>query len=373
MLSLMSARYRVRWRAPCFGWGALAFASLCACAAMFAWPSDIQADDEPNYQLETYGVGDEVYVRALAIDNRRGSLWVGTSHGVSEIDLVTADVRNTFTREDGLANEYVFAIGIDPRGHVWFGTNAGGTSTFLDGEWKTYFPMHGLADYWVYAFAADKSGKIWIGTWNGVNYFDPATEVMTTYRKELINIWVYGIAIDENERVWFGTEGGVSMFDGDRWRSWTHEDGLGAPNTQQMPPSDNTGLGTKSRHDLSVYVDSLESYNPNYVFAALHDNTGRGIWFGTWGGGVSLFDGKDRWLSYTEADGLAGNIVYSIAQEESGVLWFGTNKGVSRFDGETWTTYRHGMRAPHVYALAITDEGTIWAGTKGGVSKIWRQ
>jgi ligand-binding sensor domain-containing protein len=105
----------------------------------------------------------------------------------------------------------------------------------------------------------------------------------------------------------------------------------------------------------------------------LYDRTGKGVWFGTWGGGVSLFDGKEGWTSYSEADGLAGNVVYSIAQDATDALWFGTNKGVSRFDGETWTTIRHGLPAPHVYSIATADDGTVWAGTKGGVTKLWSE
>jgi ligand-binding sensor domain-containing protein len=349
----------------------LAVFSICIVAV--TCQESARAAEETLYRLETYGVGQGVYVRALAIDRKRGSLWVGTSVGALEIDLATADMRNNFTREHGLANEYIFAIGLDPRGHVWFGTNAGGASTYLDGAWKTYFPMHGLADYWVYAFAFDRQGGAWIGTWNGVNYLDTTSEKMTTYRTELINIWVYGIDIDDQGRVWFGTEGGVSMFDGKAWKSWTHDDGLGAPNIANKPQSTNTGLGTKSRHDLNVNVGSQESYNPDYVFATLYDRTGKGVWFGTWGGGVSLFDGKEGWTSYSEADGLAGNVVYSIAQDATDALWFGTNKGVSRFDGETWTTIRHGLPAPHVYSIATADDGTVWAGTKGGVTKLWSE
>jgi len=325
---------------------------------------------QPKYSMETYQVGRDVYVRALALDERRESLWVGTSAGAMEIDLATKDVRNVFTREQGLANEYIFAIGLDPRGHVWFGTNAGGVSTYLDGEWKTYFPMHGLADYWVYAFAYDKAGGSWIGTWNGANYYDPGTGEFTTYREELINIWVYGIDIDDKGRVWFGTEGGVSMYQNGNWRSWTHADGLGAANTGDLPQSPNTGLGTRSRHDLSVDVGDMESYNPNYVFAALYDPGRKGVWFGTWGGGVSMFDGTSNWLSYSQADGLAGNIVYSIAREDDGTLWFGTNRGVSRFDGKTWTTFRRGLPAPHVYAITVGEEGNIWVGTRGGVTRL---
>lgn len=349
---------------------AFCFAAVVGAAPAVAQQSAPSADGVPSYSMETYRVGKDVYVRALALDERRDSLWVGTSVGALEIDLATKDVRNTFTREHGLANEYIFAIGLDPRGHVWFGTNAGGASTYLDGEWEVYFPMHGLADYWVYAFAYDDDGGAWIGTWNGANYYDPKSGEFTTYRDELVNIWVYGIAIDEEGRVWFGTEGGVSMYQDGQWKSWTEEDGLGAPNVQDLPQSPNTGLGTRSRHDLSVDVGDQQSYNPNYVFATLYDPGRKGVWFGTWGGGVSLFDGESEWTSYAQPDGLAGNVVYSIAREDDGTLWFGTNKGVSRFDGENWTTIRHGLPAPHVYSLAIGRNGTIWVGTRGGVTRL---
>ena len=131
-----------------------------------------------------------------------------------EVDLASGKLRNTFTRKEGLANEYVFAVGLDRDGYKWFGTNAGGVSRYKDGKWKTFFPMHGLADYWIYSFAQQKNGDFWIGTWAGVNKVDGKTGKFSTYVKELVNEWVYGISVDAQDRVWFGTEGGVSMFDG---------------------------------------------------------------------------------------------------------------------------------------------------------------
>ena len=67
---------------------------------------------------------------------------------------------------------------------------------------------------------------------------------------------------------------------------------------------------------------------------------------------------------------MAGNVVYSIAQEEDGTLWFGTDRGVSRFDGDTWQTFSHGLPGQHVYALGVESNGTIWAGTKGAVTRL---
>ncbi len=300
-------------------------------------------------------------------------LWVGTSAGVNEVDLASGKLRSTFTRKDGLASEYVFAIGIDVEGYKWFGTNAGGASRYRDGKWRTYFPMHGLADYWIYAFQNDQRGDLWIGTWAGVSRFDRKTGRFRNYVKELVNEWVYGIAMDSKGRLWFGTEGGVSMFDGKAWRSWTHADGLGAPNADNLPASANTGLGTRQRHDLSVSSEGVATYNPNYVFS-MHVSPDDSVYAGTWGGGVSRYDGS-KWTNLTAKHGLAGNIVYSIARDAEGALWFGTSAGLSRYDGKAFRNFgtREGLLGPNVYAIAVSPAGDVWAGTKGGVARVSRR
>ena len=332
--------------------------------------SETAQAERPYYVAEAFAVGREVYVRSLEISDAAKKAWVGTSVGVLEVDLDSRDVKGIYTRREGLANEYVFAILNDSENRTWFGTNGGGVSQHADNSWKTYFPMHGLADYWVYSFAEQADKSIWMGTWAGANHFNPETGEFKTYLKELINEWVYGIAVDKDSQVWFGTEGGVSMFDGKDWASWTHEDGLGAENVNSLPISTNTGLGTRSRHDLGVLADGQETYNPGYVFSILVDQQGD-IWAGTWGGGVSRFDG-DKWHSFNSEDGLAGNVVFSIAQDVHGVFWFGTDKGVSSFDGVTWHTYdrKDGLLSNSVYALHAVANGELWVGTKSGVARM---
>jgi ligand-binding sensor domain-containing protein len=340
-------------------------------AAVASASSSALAQATPRVK-DVYEVGPTVYVRALTVEASRAALWVGTSAGVHEVDLASGKLRNTFTRKEGLANEYVFAVGLDRDGHKWFGTNAGGVSRYKDGKWKTFFPMHGLADYWIYSFAQQKNGDFWIGTWAGVNKVDGKTGKFSTYVKELVNEWVYGISVDAQDRVWFGTEGGVSMYDGRRWVSWTHKDGLGAPNTDNLPFSANTGLGTRTRHDLSVSSEGPATYNPNYVFSILVARDGS-VWAGTWGGGAARWDGK-TWSNLTSKDGLAGNIVYSIAQGADGALWFGTNNGVSRWDGKAFTNLgmKEGLLEKNVYAIAVAPGGDVWVGTRKGVARVAR-
>ena len=323
-----------------------------------------------SYKVEeTFEVGKNVFVRSLVVDQNENALWVGTSVGALKIDLVTREVLATYTRDNGLANEYVFASAVDSQKSVWLGTNGGGVSQLTAKGWKTYFPMHGLADYWVYSFVDEPGKAMWIGTWAGLSRFDYKTKTFTTYLKELVNEWVYGLDIDSKGQLWVGTEGGINMFDGNSWQVWTHKDGLGAPNTQNLEFSINTGLGTRSRHDLSVLQGGRDTFNPNYIFCINISDDDK-VWAGTWGGGVSFYNGT-RWKNLTESDGLAGNIVYSMDVTGKD-KWFGTNRGVSRFDGENWFTLSKsdGLLDSHVYALARDPSGGVWVGTRNGVALV---
>lgn len=90
------------------------------------------------------------------------------------------------------------------------------------------------------------------------------------------------------------------------------------------------------------------------------------LWFGTQRGGVSKFDGE-AWTTYTEDDGLVGNFVRSMALAPNSVLWFGTYEGdggVSRFDGVNWTTFTEedGLAGPYVMDISVTDDDMVWLG-----------
>jgi len=319
---------------------------------------------------ESFNVGRNVVVRSLSMNSSEDDLWIGTSVGVLQVDPAQREVKQVYTRENGLANEYVFAVLNDSKNNTWFGTNGGGVSKFDGAVWTSFFPMHGLADYWVYSFAEQKGEALWVGTWAGLNRLDYKTGEFKTYLDELVNEWVYGLDVDSKDRLWIGTEGGINMFDGVDWHVWTHKDGVGAENSQKQPFSDNTGLGTRSRHNLNTLVNGHQSYNPNYIFC-VKVTEGDKVWAGTWGGGVSYFDG-DSWNNLTNKDGLAGNIVYSIAVEDSETLWFGTNNGVSRYRQGVWQSYKtqDGLLDNHVYAIVIDSAKRVWAGTKNGVSLL---
>ena len=67
-------------------------------------------------------------------------------------------------------------------------------------------------------------------------------------------------------------------------------------------------------------------------------------------------------------DGIAHNLVNSLAQTPDGYLWAGSEEGLTRYDGVTFTTYDHrkteGIPTNTFSALAVDRGGALWAGTR---------
>ena len=180
----------------------------------------------------------------------------------------------------------------------------------------------------VKALALD-GDDLWLGLSNGIIRYDTRTaddhEVFTTRSTQgaLLSNGIYAIEVGADGRKWIGTYGGgLSSFDGHRWTTYTPYGG-GSPVTYgdqwQIYPM-GSGLG-----DLWVY---------DMAFDEAGD-----LWIATWKG-VSKFDGK-TFTNYTTRDGLIDQWVYAIEIDREGVFWFGTEGGVTRFDGSSWQSYTH--------------------------------
>ncbi len=92
--------------------------------------------------------------------------------------------------------------------------------------------------------------------------------------------------------------------------------------------------------------------------------------------GISCSKTKtSAWPSYTTASGLAGNYINAIAIDGNNNIWFGTNYGVTEFDGTHWTTYnktntQNGLFNNIVHTIAIDPNGNLWFGTTRGLTEF---
>ncbi|HUR96972.1 MAG TPA: two-component regulator propeller domain-containing protein [Pyrinomonadaceae bacterium] len=74
-----------------------------------------------------------------------------------------------------------------------------------------------------------------------------------------------------------------------------------------------------------------------------------------------------QWGSVTVFNGLPSDSVRAIAQTPDGVMWFGTDNGLARFDGRHVQTFSPGGPDSNgVLTLSVIESGELWIGTRAG-------
>jgi len=90
----------------------------------------------------------------------------------------------------------------------------------------------------------------------------------------------------------------------------------------------------------NYYSENITSNNglPNNAIRSLFQDSRGFMWIGT-DAGVSRWDGKS-FINYNTLDGLIGNKVWWIDEDNKGNLWFACfGAGISKFDGLNFTSY----------------------------------
>ena len=139
---------------------------------------------------------------------------------------------------------------------------------------------------------------------------------------------------------------------------------LGLPRPMEAPASAVVGTGTGTRvTDVEVLVSdsaggrATVSYAEGF-FALAADASGN-VWVATTAG-LSRFDGQ-QWTTFTTADGA----IYSLAVDDQGQVWARSPNGLSRFDGQRWT--RYWFEGIDGSRLTVAPNGDVWCDGDGDV------
>jgi ligand-binding sensor domain-containing protein/signal transduction histidine kinase len=364
------------------------------------------------------------FVSAIHVD-MEGELWIGTRSGLDRYDRATGNfIHYSGEAEDssGFQGKWVTSIFEDRQGRLWIGTFEGGLNR-VDRTNSTFSHYRhdeevssSLGGDTVSAIYEDSAGDLWIGTQNGLDRFDEAQGTFTHFRHEpddptsLSDDSVTAISEDDQGYLWIGTgAGGINRFDpgSESFRRFQHDperpDSLSHDRVRAVHQDlfGNLWIGTQNGLDLLTAGSALDSaaelgfehyrhdpFDPkslgsSAVWSIYEDQSGV-MWFGTWGGGLSKYNqSTDRFRVYqhspSQPNSLSDNIVWSIVEDSKGRLWIGTlNGGLNRLDRSTGelVVYRNdeadagSLLSNDVRSIIEDRSGTLWVGTAGGLDRF---
>ena len=281
----------------------------------------------------------------FACEDAEGGKWFLEVSG--KVVRMLNDVWTSYGRSDGLMDTPTGLITAS-NGDVWaVGSHdhQAASAQLTNGSWqlKTYPELSWGVDG--RAVLAAKGGDVWLGAavdWDasqgrqgGILRVDGNT--VDHYRPLEVEVlrYVYGIGQTADGLIWIGSRRGLHHFDGQAWER--------------------------------VYEPEVLTSRIDVV----HSSDTGDLWLGHRSRGV--FHRTPAGWDQTDAEhGLADNTVRAILKTRDQSVWAVSDRGTSRFDGQTWTTpalppeLRLGPRG----SLRETSDGTLWINT---ASETWHR
>lgn len=272
------------------------------------------------------------------MEDRTGKIWAGSNQdGLYYYDVQKADGHSVEVLNNGKPFSRPVAVAEDKQGRIWVGHDHG-LSCLVNGRTVKQF----LDTVRVRSLLFDRKGTLWIGTW-GKGVFTCDGNSVTAFGNEKVQLpsgYIHTFCEDHNGIMWIGTGNGLVRYDGESTRTFGIGEGL-----------------------CNTYIGSITE-----------DKAGN-IWFYT-DACIMRYDGKS-FSSYTDANGLVSNTFYLLAFDNAGDLWVGTNKGIDRLrvdaNGRVLSvknfSRNEGFRGIECNsrAVCLAKDGALWFGTVKGV------
>jgi len=229
--------------------------------------------------------------------------------------------------------------------------------------------------------------NLWAATNKGLlNVF--ADTLISSSVYELVSDDIRHIDIDDRNNLYLATPAGVSVFYEGQWYDTTGRDAmfLGHPITDIATSSNNFtyvtllggGVGRFSANidgitGATLFDVDWAGLKSNTVFTVFIDDTVQ--YYGTDRGVAIHYTQftKWDWENIRQTDGLLSDTVLSIVMDQEKTLWFGTPKGLSRFDGEKWSAYTQavdGLLSDTIQFMAVDPSGLLWIASPEGFTQF---
>ncbi len=342
--------------------------------------SGVYKFDGTNYFHITENEGLSSNMIYKCLQDNSGCIWISTDGG--GVCEYTDDIFLHYNKSQGLSSDIVMSIIETNDGAMWFGTDGGGLNKLQNNSIVDFTNEMHFSSKRVLSLLEDKNYNIWIGT-DGSGIFLYNKKVFKRPFPNLKSNTIHAIHESQDGTLWFGTENGIySTKDGSL--SLIKGDVKGLDETCWTITQDQDAVlwfGTdygilKYKNGQFVNYNKTDGLSSNAVICLVTDTLGN-LWIGT-DNGISRFDGKS-FIRYNIQDGLASGNIYLMTLDNMGNLILGSDKGLDKitFSGKVIKRIKHygykeGFTGIECNANAVCKkkDGNIWFGTIKGVTRF---
>ncbi len=267
-----------------------------------------------------------------------GTLWIGTSNGLYQL------VSNGTTLQPVAQKEIhggVNQILEDHQGNLWIGTESSGLVRIRGNQVSSFRFSDGLTDDRILALFEDREGSLWVGTASGLDRFRD-TKITTLTSKE-------GLPSDAAKSAVQTRDGSVYVF------------------------CDGAGLARIKNGQVSA-ITKVSGLNGFYGSALFASKDGA-LWVGTVGGLARFKEGQVT--IYKSDPRLSKTFISAIGEDDESLIVTTSEKLALRVkDGRTFPYTIKGqitpLSSPGNYTFTIYNQpsGTLWFGTADGLFKF---
>lgn len=338
------------------------------------------------------------------IQDKHGYLWFATKSGLIRDDgyhpdIFTYDYKDTTS----LPGNFIRDISETEDDKIWLATDEGGFAIYdqRNGRFKRLnlqkkFPkVKNIDRAWTLHQDMQDSDIFWLGTMGGLIKYNVVTnvaQIFTTENSLISDNSIIRIFEDSSNRLWIGTMyGGLNLFNKkDSFIAFRKEkgeyDSIGSDNVFYLYEDKNhtiwaglhvAGLARIDMADTSVTVYYSKQFGGNlshyHVLGIIETEKFPGkLVLAEWTGGIDIFDpltGEIRNISKNA--GFESNDILSVFEDNSGILWFGTEVGGLQYILPTASEFvshslNFGKRPPKVMDI-IKYKNEAWIATTNGL------